>query len=376
MGQLKAMGWKGFSGDMWANARRNCIPISGTFELTPLCNFRCRMCYVRLDASEVARHGRLLNTEEWLDIATQAMELGTYHLTLTGGEVLTRQDFPELYRKLIEKGLLTSVLSNGSLVDDAMVELFRTYAPTHLRFTLYGSSNETYERLCGISDGFDRVMASLKALKRAKVAFSLAFTVTTENVNDTEAVLDIAESLGVNIGVTANLLPAVRHAKSDAETLRLSRSEEPRITRPIDNYRPNPLGTHRHELADDLFRCCKSYRTSFFVDWNGRMESCAFMSGHGANLLNEPFELAWKHLNDRLSSLIVPETCRACPAWERCPICPGMRQAETGSANGIPSSRCEEIRAQLRNSECTCDPKEVNCNEEDVRDTGAGAVLG
>ena len=46
---LKEQGWEGFSGRMWERARRSCVPITGTFELTPLCNFSCRMCYVRLD---------------------------------------------------------------------------------------------------------------------------------------------------------------------------------------------------------------------------------------------------------------------------------------------------------------------------------------
>ncbi len=29
------------------------IPVSGTFELTPMCNFSCRMCYIRQSAEAV-----------------------------------------------------------------------------------------------------------------------------------------------------------------------------------------------------------------------------------------------------------------------------------------------------------------------------------
>ena len=42
--------WSEFQTASWLRARREGIPLSGTFELTPLCNFRCRMCYVRVDA--------------------------------------------------------------------------------------------------------------------------------------------------------------------------------------------------------------------------------------------------------------------------------------------------------------------------------------
>ena len=33
-----------------ATARR--IPLGGTFEITPLCNMNCRMCYIRLSKEE------------------------------------------------------------------------------------------------------------------------------------------------------------------------------------------------------------------------------------------------------------------------------------------------------------------------------------
>lgn len=42
------------------------IPLSGTFELSPVCNFDCRMCYVRKSPEEVKCHNRkMLNLEQW-----------------------------------------------------------------------------------------------------------------------------------------------------------------------------------------------------------------------------------------------------------------------------------------------------------------------
>lgn len=78
MGALDNITWKSLSDDLWLRARRNAIPISGTFELTPLCNFRCRMCYVRLDPDKLIQFGKIHGADEWLDIARQASKLGTY----------------------------------------------------------------------------------------------------------------------------------------------------------------------------------------------------------------------------------------------------------------------------------------------------------
>lgn len=57
---------------VWEKAYEDAIPISGTFELTPRCNFNCRMCYVHLPESEIHKHGRELSAGEWLRIAREA----------------------------------------------------------------------------------------------------------------------------------------------------------------------------------------------------------------------------------------------------------------------------------------------------------------
>ncbi len=43
-------------------ARKAGVPLNGQFELTPLCNFRCEMCYVHLAESQMGR--ALLSPEQ------------------------------------------------------------------------------------------------------------------------------------------------------------------------------------------------------------------------------------------------------------------------------------------------------------------------
>ena len=37
---------------LYRRAAQRGLPISGTFELTPLCNMDCKMCYVRLSKAQ------------------------------------------------------------------------------------------------------------------------------------------------------------------------------------------------------------------------------------------------------------------------------------------------------------------------------------
>lgn len=69
-------------------AREKGIPISGTFELTPLCNLDCKMCYVHLNKAQMqgAQH---LSVEQWKQLMQQAIDAGMMYARLTGGECLT-----------------------------------------------------------------------------------------------------------------------------------------------------------------------------------------------------------------------------------------------------------------------------------------------
>ena len=81
------------------------IPLSGTFELTPLCSMACKMCYVRMSPEEFAATGKRLRTaDEWLALAREAKEQGMLLLLLTGGEPFLYPEFRRLYTELRQMG--------------------------------------------------------------------------------------------------------------------------------------------------------------------------------------------------------------------------------------------------------------------------------
>ena len=64
-----------FYKQVWQKAFDDAIPISGTFELTPRCNFNCKMCYVHLLEKDIPKYGKELSAKKWIDIAKQAKEI-------------------------------------------------------------------------------------------------------------------------------------------------------------------------------------------------------------------------------------------------------------------------------------------------------------
>ena len=170
-----------------ARACANGIPLAGTFELTPRCNFNCRMCYVHLTPEEQRRRGAELTADAWLAIAEQARSQGMLFLLLTGGEPLIRADFRYLLTELKKMGLMVSINSNASLIDDDWLDFFRHEPPSRMNITLYGGCNETYERLCG-RPMYDRVVRNIRALKALGIGVKLNASMTPYNVEDMDAI--------------------------------------------------------------------------------------------------------------------------------------------------------------------------------------------
>ena len=346
MSDVLDMGWEGYREFLRMEARKTSTPAFGTFELTPLCNFNCKMCYVHLSPERMRELGRLRTTDEWVDMARQAKELGTVWITLTGGEVLTRPDFAEIYSGISDLGMMVSVLSNGSLVTDEVVKLFSERRPTYMRFTLYGSSNETYERLCGVSNGFDRVMEGLRKLDEAGLDFNLAFTETQLNIGDFGEAQRIARDFDTSILISTELVSGVRGAENDARGLQLDKPEMPTPRCDEDGTAPavhfeQRFNEHRPRGP---FSKCNAYRSSFWLDWNGSMELCAFMGSCGTKPFEVGMKAAWEELLEKVDRIKYPSECEGCEFASYCLSCPGTREAETGSPERVCERYCDRAR--------------------------------
>ena len=141
-------------------AREQGVPLTGQFELTPLCNFSCRMCYVHLGADQLA--GReLLPVGQWKLLMHQAWEAGMIHVTLSGGECLLYPGFEELYLFLHSLGCDITVLTNAYLLDEKRLEFFRRHRPALIQVTLYGWNDDVYERVTGVR-GFTTVEQNVR----------------------------------------------------------------------------------------------------------------------------------------------------------------------------------------------------------------------
>lgn len=174
---------------VWEKAFADAIPISGTFELTPRCNFNCRMCYVHLAEKEIYKHGTEMTAKQWLRIAKEAKEAGTIWLCITGGEPLMHLEFETIWKEFAQMGFFITLQTNASLIQK-FESLFQQYPPRKCKITLYGSNDEIYKKVCQIEKGFTKTDRGIQILKQMKIPIELVSTVIQQNLDDVENIIE------------------------------------------------------------------------------------------------------------------------------------------------------------------------------------------
>lgn len=349
---------------LYTKASRMLLPLNGTFELSPVCNFSCRMCYVRKTAQEVRESPRrILTLEDWRRIAREAREAGMLFLLLTGGEPLLWPDFWTLYDELIDMGFLVSINTNGSLIDAEAIAHFRRKPPRQINITLYGASDETYKRLCGICNVFSRVDGAIRGLLEAGIPVKVNCSLTPENAADMDWIVDYAKERKTLLALVTYMFPPVRRdpmmtgvnerftpeQSSDYLMRYLLRQ---RGAEWYDYYlhaildgcvEPPGLDEGCLDPVDGKIRC-RAGKSSFWITWDGWMTPCGMMPEPKVDVLAAPFADGWKTLAEAAGALRLSGVCDKCPNKNVCHPCAAISYAETGASSGIPTYMCLATR--------------------------------
>lgn len=349
---------------LYAKACHMHIPLNGTFELSPVCNFSCRMCYVRKSAKEVRESPRgILTLADWRRIAREARDAGMLELLLTGGEPLLWPDFWTLYEELIDMGFLVSINTNGSLIDEKAIARFRRRPPNRINITLYGASDKTYQQLCGIDGVYSKVDHAIRGLMDAGITVKLNCSLTPDNAEDIDAIVDYAKERNTILSVATYMFPPVRRDPSQIGINRRFTPEESsrylmrylRRNRGEDRFRgylqsilsgrSEPLGLESDcvDPVDGKIRC-RAGRASFWITWDGWITPCGMMPEPKVDIKDQPFADAWKQIVEAAAAIRLTGLCDQCANRDICHPCAAVAYAETGSFSGIPIYRCQAVQ--------------------------------
>lgn len=321
-------------------ARERGVPISGQFELTPMCNFNCGMCYVHLKPEQMQER-ILLSVDEWKELFYQAYEAGMYHANLTGGECLIYPGFDELYLYLHSLGCEIGVLTNGFLMNEKRIQFFREHMPSRIQISLYGWNDDVYERVTG-KRAFSTVIENVRKAIDAHLPVTLAITPCDLLGEDVLETMRLAHNICKKVTINSCLFPPREETGRSNIQGDLRKEEYLKIYRAmyelngseikeIDEKELPPYGCDKHECKECGLECGGG-RECFVVDWKGTMMPCNRMDMIHAYPLQEGFKAAWMKVNQGANSWPRVPECEDCAYRDVCSSCAAemLQYAEPG----------------------------------------------
>ncbi len=336
-------------------ARKRGVPLNGIFELTPLCNLDCKMCYVHLTREQLRRSDRKpLSTAQWKDIMQQAIDAGMIGATLTGGEAMMHPGFDELYLFLCEKGIEIDVKTNGLLLTEERAAFFKEYPPIGMQVTLYGSNDDAYERVTG-HRSFQQALDGIRRAKEAGLYPDVMITPNRYGKEDTELLLKRVHEFGVHYHINPGLeRPREETGRTDDE-LDLSLDDYIAIYKMDANLQGRalqiscaeevPSGGGEKDAPSGLR--CGGGRSGFAVNWRGEMMPCLSLREITVDLTRTKLSDAWKRIYDAVTVYPLPRECVGCAYQRICPSCVVKHAcgAPIGHAN---PALCEKVKRLVR----------------------------
>lgn len=335
-------------------ARDKGVPIRGTFELTPLCNLDCKMCYAHLSERQVKETGReILPGKEWIKIMQQAVDAGMIQAVLTGGEALSHPDFDEIYLFLLSQGVTVGINTNGLLLTENRIEFFKQHKPNAIQVSVYGHDEETYEAVTG-HRVFSHVLDAIQRLKENRIYTTLGITPSRYLGDSVEALLRFVSSFGLRFTINAGLFTprceTGRHTGAHDFTLdeyiELSKLQAKLAgvqLKPACEDEIPSVGTVKTNESKGLR--CGGGRSSFAVSWDGKLQPCVMLSEIQVDLTNAEFKEAWRMVHTAVCDYPSPVECEECPFHGVCPVCvvQHAQGAPLGHANPMFCKRAKRL---------------------------------
>lgn len=332
------------------------IPMMGTFELTPVCNMQCKMCYIQQTQSCVESKGGLRSIDFWNRVIDQAIDEGMLFCLLTGGEILTYPDFPILYNKLAHKGIGIVLNTNGTLLNEKIVSVLAQHPPKRLNISLYGASDETYQNVCNYPDGFQKVLRGMDLLKKYNIPFRIHGVLIPENIHDYEKIKELCNYYNTKLQLSYYMFPPIRKELNTlksptrfspekmAEVALMYRREQTltkenwiKFVEQKCHFIEHPSESSKYGITNVT---CRAGCSSFWINWRGELSGCGVEDSHFTNLSTISFHDAWHKIVSTTKQISLSERCSVCCYQCICPTCMAAAYCETGQINGTPEYLC------------------------------------
>ncbi len=300
------------------------------FELTFRCGLHCKHCYTDCYNKRVYIK-KELKTGQIKLILDKIHKAGVIWLCFTGGDPLTRSDFPDIYSYAKDKGFIITVFTNGYSMTDKVIKHFEEKPPFVIEITLNAVTEDLYERISRVEGSFVRVMKAINLILEKNLPLKIKTQITKDNFEELPKIENFTRTLGLQFTpshildprLDGDLIPCNLRV-SPYEVLSLNKGK--RLQDKECDLRLNK------NTRSYLFHCAIGGGDSFFIGPYGDIFLCNLIRAPKSSLLEKDVEDALNRLLPRVreKKFRTASKCKDCSLRKICYWCPGRAYLEHG----------------------------------------------
>jgi len=169
------------------------MPFQVGWDITHLCNYRCKHCYF---SSKQLSDRTSLSLDEALSFVQHLIDTKVFHLSIAGGEPLLYPHIVDIVRAARAGGVLVAMSTNASLLTPELAQSLFNAGLKFLQISLDGSTAGINDSIRG-PGRFEKTMSGIRVALSQGFQIVLAYVIQRPNKHDVETFLDFAASLGV-----------------------------------------------------------------------------------------------------------------------------------------------------------------------------------
>lgn len=275
---------------------------------------------------------------------------GIIWLAFTGGDPLTRKDFPEIYAYAKEKGFIVSLLANANRITEKMVKFFKRQTPFFIDLTLNAVTKDSFEKITQVEHSFVAAMRGINLSLKAGLPLRIKTLITKDNLRELPAIRKFIQDLGLQFNPSY-----VLYSRLNGDLAPTSLRIPPRKVLDISGIKaPSDSDTGfmncfraahaaRRNTSTYLFDCAIGNGGGIYIDPYGNAFPCNFIREPAFNLLAvEPEEALQRFFTQiKTRKFTTDSKCDGCNLRRICRWCPGAAYVETSDMEKPIKYYCE-----------------------------------
>lgn len=164
-------------------------------ELTYDCPLHCAYCS---NPTDLGQKENELTTEQWLQVLSQAREMGSVQLGFSGGEPLLRKDLDILVQHGRELGFYTNLITSGIGLTERKINQLKNAGLDHIQISFQAADPELNDAIAGRGNAFTQKKKMAELVKAAGYPMVLNFVISKQNIEQIPQILELSCQLNAD----------------------------------------------------------------------------------------------------------------------------------------------------------------------------------